>query len=111
MLVPIKWMKQYVEINTDDKTLADKLTLTGSHVDAVIDYEKKVINVVTGQILEIEQHPNADKLVITQIDINKEEPVQIITGAKNIKVGDIVPVCLEGAELPIGLKIKKSNFT
>lgn len=110
MLVPIKWMKQYVEINTDDKTLADKLTLTGSHVDAVIDYEKKVINVVTGKILEIEQHPNADKLIVTQIDINKEEPVQIITGAKNVKVGDIVPVCLEGAELPIGLKIKKSNF-
>jgi len=103
-------MKQYVTINTDDKTLADKLTLTGSHVDAVIDYEKKVTNVVTGKILEIEKHPNADKLIVTQIDINKGEPVQIITGAKNVKVGDIVPVCLEGAELPIGLKIKKSNF-
>lgn len=110
MLVPIKWMKQYVEINTDDKTLADKLTLTGSHVDAVIDYEKKVTNVVTGQILEIEKHPNADKLIVTQIDINKDEPVQIITGAKNVNVGDVVPVCLEGAELPNGLKIKKSNF-
>ncbi len=110
MLVPIKWMKQYVEINTDDKTLADKLTLTGSHVDAVIDYEKKVTNVVTGKILEIEKHPNADKLIVTQIDINKDEPVQIITGAKNVNVGDVVPVCLEGAELPNGLKIKKSNF-
>lgn len=110
MLVPIKWMKQYVDINTDDKTLADKLTLTGSHVDAVIDYTKEVNNVVTGKILEIEKHPNADKLVVTQIDINKEELVQIVTGAKNISVGDIVPVCLEGAVLPNGLKIKKSNF-
>lgn len=110
MLLPIKWMKQYVEINTDDKTLADKLTLTGSHVDAVIDYTKEVTNVVTGKIIELEGHPNADKLVVTQIDINKGEPVQIITGAKNVRVGDIVPVCLEGAVLPNGLKIKKTNF-
>ena len=110
MLVPIKWMKQYVNIDVDDKTLADKLTLTGSHVDAVIDYNKEVINVVTGKILEIKQHPNADKLVITQIDINESRPVQIITGAKNISEGDIVPVSLEGAVLPNGLKIKKTNF-
>ena len=62
MLVPIKWMKQYVDINTDDKTLSDKLTLTGSHIDAVIDYTKEVKNVVTGRIVELVQHPNADKL-------------------------------------------------
>ena len=110
MLIPIKWMKQYVDIDTDDKTLADKLTLTGSHVDAVIDYNKEVKNVVTGKILEIKEHPNADKLVITQIDINESEPVQIITGAKNISEGDIVPVSLEDAVLPNGLKIKKTNF-
>lgn len=110
MLVPIKWMKKYVDINTDDKTLADKLTLTGSHVDAVINLEKEITNVVTGKILEIEKHPNADKLVVTQIDINKEELVQIVTGAKNVKKGDIVPVSLEGAVLPNGMKIKKTNF-
>lgn len=110
MLVPIKWMKNYVDINTDDKTLADKLTLTGSHVDAVIDYNKEVTNVVTGKILEIKQHPNADKLVVTKIDINEEEPVQIITGAKNVREKDVVPVALEGALLPNGLKINKSNF-
>ncbi|HBV67238.1 MAG TPA: phenylalanine--tRNA ligase subunit beta, partial [Clostridiales bacterium] len=56
------------------------------------------------------RHPNADKLVVTQVDINKGENVQIITGAKNVKEGDIVPVCLEGAVLPNGLKIKKTNF-
>ncbi len=110
MLVPIKWMKKYVDIDVDDKTLADKLTLTGSHVDAVINYNKEVKNVVTGKILEIKQHPNADKLVITSIDINEKEPVQIITGAKNIKEGDVVPVALEGAELPNGVKINKTNF-
>lgn len=110
MLVPIKWMKQYVDINTDDKTLSDKLTLTGSHVDAVIDYEKDLQNIVTGKIVKLEKHPNADKLVVTQVDINKEEPVQIITAARNVSEGDIVPVSLEGAILPSGLKIKKTNF-
>ncbi|MDD4437818.1 MAG: phenylalanine--tRNA ligase subunit beta [Tissierellia bacterium] len=110
MLVPIKWMKNYVDIDVDDKILADKLTLTGSHVDAVIDYNKEVKNVVTGKILEIKQHPNADKLVVAPIDINEGEPVQIITGAKNIKEGDVVPVALEGAVLPNGLKIGKTNF-
>lgn len=110
MLVPIKWMKQYVDINVDDKTLADKLTLTGSHVDAVINYEKNLENIVTGKIIKLEKHPNADKLVVTQVDVNKEEPVQIITAARNVKEGDIVPVSLEGAVLPDGLKIKKTNF-
>nr|WP_312578789.1 phenylalanine--tRNA ligase subunit beta [Sedimentibacter sp.] len=110
MLVPIKWMSQYVDINTDEKTLADKLTLTGSHVDSIIDNEKEVENVLTGKILDVEKHPNADKLVVTKIDINESEPVQIITGAKNIKAGDIVPVALEGAKLPGGIHIKKTNF-
>ena len=97
MLVPIKWMKKYVDIDVDDKTLADKLTLSGSHVDAVIDYKKEVKCVVTGKILEIKQHPNADKLVVAPIDINQGDPLQIITGAKNVKKGDVVPVALEGA--------------
>lgn len=110
MLVPIKWMKQYVDINVDDKTLSDKLTLTGSHVDAVIDYTKNIENIVTGKVVELVQHPNADKLVVTQIGINQDAPVQIITGAKNVKVGDVVPVCLEGAVLADGTKIKKTNF-
>lgn len=110
MLVPIKWMKQYVDIDVDDKTLSDKLTLTGSHIDAIIDYTKQVTNVVTGKIVELVKHPNADKLVVTQVDIGSEKTVQIITGAKNVKEGDIIPVSLEGAVLPDGTKIKKSNF-
>ena len=60
MLIPIKRMKNYVDIDVDDKTLAEKLTLNGTHVDAEIDYDKEVKNVVTGKILEIKQHPNAD---------------------------------------------------
>jgi phenylalanyl-tRNA synthetase beta chain len=103
-------MKQYVDIDVDDKKLSDKLTLTGSHIDAIIDYTKQITNVVTGKIVELVKHPNADKLVVTQVDIGSENTVQIITGAKNVKEGDIVPVSLEGAVLSDGTKIKKSNF-
>ncbi|QSX06142.1 phenylalanine--tRNA ligase subunit beta [Sedimentibacter sp. zth1] len=109
MLAPIKWMKNYVNIDLDAKDLADKITLTGSHVDSIIDIEKDITNVVTGRIIDIQQHPNADKLIVTKIDIGTEI-VQIVTGAKNVSVGDIIPVSLIGAHLPIGLNIKLSKL-
>lgn len=109
MLAPIKWLEKYVDIDVDAKDLADKITLTGSHVDSIIDLDKDITSVVTGKILEIEQHPDADKLVVTKVDVGTEI-VQIVTGAKNIKVGDIVPVSLVGAHLPNGLNIKLSKL-
>lgn len=109
MLAPIKWLEKYVDIDVDAKTLADKITLTGSHVDSIIDIDKDITHVVTGKILEIQQHPDADKLVVTKVDVGTEI-VQIVTGAKNIKVGDIVPVSLVGAHLPNGLNIKLSKL-
>lgn len=109
MLAPIKWLEKYVDIDVDAKTLADKITLTGSHVDSIIDIDKDITKVVTGKILEIEQHPDADKLVVTKVDIGTEI-VQIVTGAKNIRVGNIVPVSLVGAHLPTGLNIKLSKL-
>ncbi|WP_427338419.1 phenylalanine--tRNA ligase subunit beta [Caloranaerobacter sp. DY30410] len=109
MLVPVKWLKEYVDIDIDSKELADKLTMSGSHVDSIESVDKGVEKVVVGKILNIEKHPNADKLVITTIDVG-EEKLQIVTGATNIKVGDYVPVALIGAKLPNGLKIKKSKL-
>ncbi len=109
MLAPIKWLEKYVDIDVDAKDLADKITLTGSHVDSIIDIDKDITNVVTGKILEIQQHPDADKLVVTKVDI-ATEIVQIVTGAKNIRVGDIVPVSLVGAHLPTGINIKLSKL-
>jgi len=109
MLAPIKWMEKYVDIDIDAKELADKITLTGSHVDSIIDIDKDITHVVTGKILEIERHPDADKLVVTKVDIGNEI-VQIVTGATNISLGDIVPVSLVGAHLPTGLNIKLSKL-
>ena len=110
MLLPVKWLRDYVEFDIDAKELAEKLTATGSHVESIDDVDKGVENVVIGKILSIEKHPDADKLVITKIDVGGEEPLQIVTGADNITEGDIVPVAIVGAKLPGGMKIKKGKL-
>ncbi|WDV47331.1 phenylalanine--tRNA ligase subunit beta [Clostridiaceae bacterium M8S5] len=109
MLVPVSWLKDYVDINIDEKELADRLTMSGSHVDSIINKDKGIKNVVVGQIKKIWQHPNADKLVVTTVDIGSKE-VQIVTGAKNISEGDYIPVSLVGAKLADGTKIKKGKL-
>jgi phenylalanyl-tRNA synthetase beta chain len=110
MKVPVKWLKDYVEINVSPQELGDRLTLSGSKVEEVITSGDEIQNVVTGKIVKIEQHPDADKLVVCQVEVGQEAPVQIVTGAKNMKEEDIVPVALHGASLPNGLKIKKGKL-
>lgn len=110
MLLPIKWLRDYVEFDIDSKELAEKLTATGSHVEAIEDVDKGVEKVVVGKILNIEKHPDADKLVITKIDVGEDDDLQIVTGADNIKEGDVVPVALVGSRLPGDIKIKKGKL-
>ncbi|MTI68222.1 MAG: phenylalanine--tRNA ligase subunit beta [Firmicutes bacterium] len=109
MLVPVNWLKKYVDIDINTKELADELTMSGSHVDSIEETNKGVDKVVVGKILEINDHPNADKLVITKVDVGEEE-LKIVTGATNINKGDYVPIALVGAKLPGGMKIKKSKL-
>ncbi|HSQ33899.1 MAG TPA: phenylalanine--tRNA ligase beta subunit-related protein, partial [Peptostreptococcaceae bacterium] len=109
MLVPLKWLRDYVDIDIDSKDFADKMTMTGSKVERVESFGKEIEKVVVGKILEIEQHPNADKLVVTKIDIGNEI-IQVVTGAKNISKDDYIPVALVGAKLPEGIKIKKGKL-
>lgn len=106
MKTSVEWLKEYSEINVSNKELADILTLTGSKVETVQEKGEDIKNVVVGKILSIEKHPDADKLVVTKVDV-KTEILQIVTGANNIKVGDIVPIAKDGSELPGGVKIKK----
>ena len=106
MKASIEWLKEYSDINIDAVELGDILTMTGSKVETIEQKGNDIKNVVVGKILEIEKHPDADKLVVTKVDIGTEK-VQIVTGAKNIKIGDIIPVAKDGSELPNGIKIKK----
>ncbi|SHJ60426.1 phenylalanyl-tRNA synthetase beta subunit [Clostridium amylolyticum] len=110
MKVPYKWLKDYVQIDIDAKELADRLTLSGSKVEEVISAGDEITNVVTGKIESIAPHPDADKLVICQLNVGEKELVQIVTGANNMVEGDIVPVALHGASLPNGMKIKKGKL-
>ena len=110
MKVPVKWLKDYVDIDIDAKDLGDRLTLSGSKVEEVITTGDEIQNVVTGKIMKIEQHPDAEKLVICQLEIGEPELLQIVTGANNMKEMDIVPVALHGSALPGGLKIKKGKL-
>jgi len=110
MKVPVKWLKDYVDINISPKELGDALTLSGSKVEEVITSGEEITNVVTGKIVKIEQHPDAEKLVVCQVDINGEELIQIVTAATNMKENDIIPVALHGSTLHGGLKIKKGKL-
>ena len=110
MKASIEWLKDYSDIDVSTKDLADILTMTGSKVETIEEKGEDIKNVVVGKILEIEKHPNADRLVVTKIDIGNGEKLQIVTGADNIKVNDIVPIAKDGAELPGGKKIKTGKL-
>lgn len=109
MKVPVKWLKDYVDIDVNPKELGDKLTLSGSKVEDVEVSGQEIQNVVTGKITNIEKHPDAEKLSICQVDI-ENEVIQIVTAATNMKEGDIVPVALHGSTLHGGMKIKKGKL-
>ncbi len=109
MLIPINWAKDYVNFDIDTEVLAEKMIMTGSNVEGITKLAGNISNVVVGKILSVEQHPNADKLVVCQVDIGSET-IQIVTGAPNVEPDQLVPVALHGAVLPGGIKIKKGKL-
>ena len=109
MKASIEWLSEYADIEVDTVTLAQKLTMTGSKVETIQQIGKDIKNVVVGKILEIKKHPDADKLVVTKVDIG-DEKIQIVTGAKNIKEEDLVPIAKNGASLPNGITIKTGKL-
>lgn len=109
MLVPIKWLKDYVDIKVDSKGYADAMTMSGSKVERIEELGKEIDNVVVGKILKAEKHPDADKLTVAQCDVGTEV-IQIVTGADNIKEGDYIPIAKSGSTLPGGVKIKKGKL-
>ncbi len=111
MRLPLSWLNEYVKI--DDvpvETLKDKLFSCGFEVEEIIKINENVKNIVVCQINAIEQHPNADKLSVCSVNAGSYGELQIVTNAKNIKVGDKVPVSLDGAVLADGTQIKKGKL-
>ena len=109
MRVPIEWLKDYVDTDKDAETLADLLTKTGSEAEGIEVLGNRVENLVVGLIERIEKHPNADRLVVCQVNVGSET-VQIVTGAPNVEEGMLVPVVLPGAVLADGTKIKAAKL-
>ena len=110
MLVPLKWLRDYVNIDKDTQEFADMMTMTGSKVEKVEFFGKETNGVEVCKILQIEQHPDAERLAVTKVEVGDGQILQIVTNAKNIKVGDYVPVARIGAVLPGDFKIKKGKL-
>lgn len=101
MNVSLKWLSTLVDIKgMDPDDMAETLTVDGIPVEHVIRPSSGIKGVVTGKILSVEKHPDADHLLVCQLDVGEEEPVQIVTSASNVKVGQIVPCALHGAHVP-----------
>ena len=110
MNVSYKWLRQYTPVDVDEKTFVHEMCMTGTEVTG---YEKSsdiIKNCVVGKILDIQKHENADKLVVCQVDVGKDSPIQIVTAATNVFVGAVVPVALDGSTLFGGVNIKKGKL-
>lgn len=122
MNTPISWIKAYVpDLDCTTQEYVDAMTLSGTKVEGYTELDKNLEKIVVGKILKIEKHPDADKLIICQVQITEEgEQIQIVTGAPNVKEGDKVPVVLVGGRVagsahdnephPDGIKIKKGKL-
>ncbi len=113
MKVSFKWLKKYVSLpDVDIKEFCDAMTMSGSKVETYETVGMHLKNVVTGQVASIVKHPNAERLVVCKVDVTEKygSMLQIVTGAKNFKVNDVVPVALDGAVLPENVKIKSSTL-
>ncbi len=110
MKVSLNWLRRYVDITVPLQELCDKMVMSGFEVDGIDDLSQTMDNVVTGRIVRLEKHPDADRLQICQLDVGGEEPVQIVTGADNVFEGAMVPVALHDSHLPNGAHIKKGKL-
>lgn len=109
MKAPISWLREYVDINVDIETLCKKMVDIGLEIEEVIYLGESVTNVVVGQIEEIAQHPNADRLRVCKVNVGNDV-IDIVTNSQTVNVGDKVPVALHGAHLANGLKITKGKM-
>lgn len=107
MRTSLKWIKDLVpDLNVTPKEYMDAMTLSGSKVEFYEEMDENLDKIVVGQIERIEKHPDADKLVVCQVDVGTEK-LQIVTGAKNVKEGDKIPVVLDGGSVLDGTKAVK----
>ena len=107
-----KWInEEFVDLShVSDKEYVEKLTVFGQKVETWERMDAEIKNVVVGKVVSMVRHPNSDHMFICQVDVGKEEPVQIVTGAQNVNEGDLVPAALHNSWLPGGVHITKGKL-
>ena len=104
-----KWLNEFVDLplaEVNDRAFAEAMSISGSKVEATEDLSETMKNVKVGRVVSIERHPDSDHMWVCQIDAGGEKPVQICTGAQNVRQGDLVPAALVNSVLPGGIEIK-----
>ena len=110
MNVTLNWLKTYIDFEFSPNELAERLTMLGVEVEAIKQLGTGLDGIVVGRVDVVGRHPNADKLVLCQVDVGEAESLQIVCGAPNVREGMFAPVATIGATLPIGLTIKSAKL-
>ena len=110
MNLSMRWLDEFVHVDAPIHDYCEALTMSGSKVEGYEQEGADIQNVVVGKVLSMERHPDSDHMWVCQVDVGKEEPVQIVTGAQNVRVGDLVPAALHKAHLPGGIVITKGKL-
>ena len=110
MNLSMRWLDEFVHVDTPIHDFCEALTMSGSKVEGYEVEGTEIENVVVGKVLVMERHPDSDHMWICQVDVGKSEPVQIVTGAQNVHVGDLVPAALHKSHLPGGVTITRGKL-
>ncbi len=110
MKISLNWLSDYIELPADPSELAAKLTMAGLEVEGIERMGAELEGIVVARIIESEPHPNAEKLSVTKIDAGGATALQVVCGAKNYKVGDLVPLATVGTTMAAGMKIEKAKL-
>ena len=110
MNVTLNWLKTYIDFDFSAEELADRLTMLGIEVESIKELGTALKGVLVGKVTVIKPHPNADKLVLCQVDIGEEDTFQIVCGAPNVHEGMFAPVATIGTDLPTGISIKRAKL-
>lgn len=111
MDLSMRWLSDYIDLSDlSIKEICSGLTISGSKVERYETEGSEISNVVVGKILSVVPHEDSDHLVVCQVEVGKDAPIQIVTGASNVETGQYIPVALDGSTLPGGIKIKKGKL-
>jgi len=110
MFISLQWLREFVPYTGTVQDLADRLTMQGLEVEAILDPFASIAKIVVGHVVDRAQHPEADKLSVCTVDVGGPEALQIVCGAPNVAKGQNVPVALMGTTMPGGMEIKKAKL-